>query len=129
MNILQLVGFILASVILIMLVKQAQNDTIAVLIRMATATIILIFAVTQLDTVFQTLNDLARKINLESTYLIILFKIVGVAYIAEFGTQLCKDAGENALCATLQLAAKIIIFTMSIPIIAALMDLVANLLH
>ena len=63
--------------------------------------------------------------NLE--YLKLIVKIVGLAYLAGFGAQICKDAGENGIAAKIELAGKIFILTMGIPIMVGLLDLILQL--
>ncbi len=65
---------------------------------------------------------------MEGAYLTIIFKIIGIAYISEFGYQLCKDAGEDGIGSKIQLAAKVMIFVVAAPVILALMELITQLL-
>jgi stage III sporulation protein AD len=65
---------------------------------------------------------------MDSAYLDIIFKIIGIAYLAEFGYQLCKDAGEEAIGSKIQFAGKVMIFVISSPIILALVELITELL-
>ena len=74
--------------------------------------------------VFETLA-IKSQMNLE--YLKLIVKIVGLAYLAGFGAQICKDAGENGMAAKIELAGKIFILTMGIPIMVGLLDLILQL--
>ena len=55
-------------------------------------------------------------------YMGTILKIVGVAYIADFGSQICRDAGEGALASKIEFAAKIIVLVMAVPIIVAVLQ-------
>lgn len=127
MDILKLVGFGLAVVIMIVLVSE-QNKTHGTLIRLFGAVLLLIIIVPQLAIIFDILRDLSDKIQLEDTYLMIIFKIIGVAYISEFGYQLCKDAGEESIGSKVQFAGKVLILVIASPIALALIELVTQLL-
>ncbi|PHV72357.1 stage III sporulation protein AD [Sporanaerobium hydrogeniformans] len=130
MEILQLIGFAMTSVMLIMLVGKYNNSTKAfsLIIRLATVVLFMLFIVQQLGDVFRVIQELASKVNMESGYLNIILKIIGIAYIAEFGYQLCKDAGEEAIGSKIQLAGKVMIFVISAPVIFAVVEMVAGLL-
>ncbi|WP_308415407.1 stage III sporulation protein AD [Sporanaerobium hydrogeniformans] len=129
-EILQLIGFAMTSVMLIMLVGKYNNSTKAfsLIIRLATVVLFMLFIVQQLGDVFRVIQELASKVNMESGYLNIILKIIGIAYIAEFGYQLCKDAGEEAIGSKIQLAGKVMIFVISAPVIFAVVEMVAGLL-
>ena len=59
---------------------------------------------------------------------IVLLKVIGIAYLCEFGVQVLKDAGENALAVKVELAGKVIIFSVTLPLIGQFVQTVLNLL-
>lgn len=127
MNILQLVGFAATAVVLLKIL-EAVGSKVGPYIKVLVGLAIFGFACTQLDVMFDIIRDLAGKINMEGTYLTIIFKIIGIAYIAEFGLQLCKDAGEEAIGKKIEFAAKVMIFVVAAPVILALVELITGLL-
>ena len=78
--------------------------------------------------VVSTLKSIADKADVGSLHLATLLKIVGVAYIAEFGAQVCRDAQEGAIASKVELAGKVIIMALSIPIVLVILDSVLQLL-
>ncbi len=130
MEILKLVGFGLTATLLIGLVSyyDGYSKMYGNLIRIVAVTILMIFIVTQLDGVFMVIRDLASKMNMNNTYLNIVLKVVGIAYLAEFGAQLCEDAGEKAIGNKVQLAGKVMIFVIASPVILALVELITDLI-
>jgi len=62
------------------------------------------------------------------TYLQTLLRIVGLAYLAEFGAQVCRDAGEGNIAARIEFAAKVIILVLAVPIIVAVMESILSLI-
>ncbi|MBU3811188.1 MAG: stage III sporulation protein AD [Candidatus Niameybacter stercoravium] len=127
MEIMKLVGFALAAVILTLFVGE-QHKMAGNLIRIFACTLLLILLLPQLQVIFAIINDLSTKMTLEDTYLKIIFKIIGIAYIAEFGYQLCKDAGESAIASKVQLAGKVLILVLASPIVLALIELITQLI-
>ena len=130
MEIIQVILFGLIVTVLISVISfyGGYAKTYGDLIRMAAVTIFMIFIVSQLSSVFQVIRDLAAKLNMDDTYLTIVLKIVGIAYLAEFGSQLCEDAGEKAIGGKIQLAGKVMIFVVATPVILALVNLIADLI-
>ena len=82
----------------------------------------------ELSYVIETLNNLARRTNIEFTYFSTILKIVGMAYVVEFGSQISKDAGEESIAMKIELGGKILIMVLAIPILLALMDLIIKIL-
>jgi stage III sporulation protein AD len=78
--------------------------------------------------VVTVLKSLSTRVNISSTYITIIFKIIGIAYIAEFGSQICRDAGEGVIASKIELAAKIIIMLIALPIMIAIMESVVKIL-
>lgn len=129
MEILKIIMFALIAVVLIQLVNQGGfAKSYSDLIRMATVSIFMIFIISKLSSVYQLVNTLASKLGMDDTYLNIVLKVVAIAYLAEFGSQLCEDAGEKAIGSKVQWAGKVMIFVVASPVILALMNLIADLL-
>lgn len=126
MEIFQIVAIGLVAAVLSVLIKN-QKPEIGIYIGLVTGVIIFIFVATKLQSVIEILNQLANKINIDDIYLTTILKIVGIAYIAEFGAQVCKDAGEGVIASKIEFAGKILIMVMSVPILVSLMDLIINI--
>ena len=82
----------------------------------------------QLTQVISLLQSLASKASINSTFLAILLKITGIAFLAEFAVSVCKDAGEGAIASKIEIGSKIIIIAMSIPIISSLLEIILKIL-
>lgn len=119
--------FGLVTTIIIVTVKQQRPD-IALLISLAGGTVILIFVVSSLSVVIETISNLFNKSNMDPVYITTILKVIGIAYLADFGAQLCKDAGESAIAAKIELGGKILILLLAIPILTALMELILKIL-
>lgn len=120
MDILQIVGLGLVVCILAIILRQ-QKPPMATLLSLAAGVIIFLVMLPQITAVFNVLKDLASQANVSMVYMGTILKIVGIAYIADFGSQICRDAGENALAAKIEFAAKIIVLVMAVPIIIAVL--------
>jgi len=127
MDILQIVSIGIIAVVLASILK-AQRPEIALQISIATGLLIFIIIVVKLSAVISFIQTFSKKADIDSTYITILLKIVGIAYIAEFGAEVCKDAGESSIASKIELAGKVTIMILAVPIITSLLDLVVNLM-
>lgn len=74
------------------------------------------------------LQAIAQQANVNMVYLETILKIIGVAYVAEFASQITKDAGQGTLASKIELAGKIIILAMAIPILTVMIETILNLI-
>jgi len=127
MEILQVVGVGLIGTVLAVFVKE-RNKEVAVLISLTTGIIIFIFTLSKVGSIINVLNELASKANINIVYLTTVLKIMGIAYIAEFGSQICRDAGEGSTATKVEFAAKLLVMVLALPIIVAILESVLSLL-
>lgn len=76
----------------------------------------------------ELLNNLANKTAINNQFLTLLIKITGIAFLTEFAVSICKDSGESAIASKVDLGGKVIIISMSIPIISALLETIVHVL-
>jgi stage III sporulation protein AD len=80
----------------------------------------------QVKYVFTLLSYIADQAQVEPVYFKTILKIIGIAYIAEFGAQLIRDAGLNSLASKVELAGKLFILMLAIPIVTAVIETILN---
>lgn len=127
MDILQIVCIGIIAVVLSAILK-AQRPEIALQVSIATGLLIFVLVIVKLSAVIEFIQTFSKKADIDPTYLTILLKIVGIAYIAEFGAEVCKDAGETSVASKIELAGKVTIVILSVPIISSLLELVMKLM-
>lgn len=127
MDIAKIIAIALISVILISILKQHRPE-FATYASIIAGAIIIYFIVEEFTPVITMLQNLSFKMGVSSKFLIILLKITGIAYLTEFGSSLCKDSGETAIATKVELAGKVLIISLSIPIITTLIETVFKLL-
>ena len=126
MEMAQIVAAGLAGALLAITVKK-QFPEMGILIAIVTGILIFLFLADKLLAVIQYLRDMAQKAGLDESYLLIVLKVIGIAYIAEFGVQVCKDAGEGAIASKIELGGKVLIMIASAPVLATLLDVVLKM--
>ncbi len=116
----------LIGVIFAVMLKK-DNPQISLLVSVVAGILIFFSICTPLSGLIALLRDAADKAGVSSGYFEIVLKVIGIAYLAQFGAQLCADAGEGAVAAKVELAGKILIMAASAPVLTALLELVMNL--
>lgn len=89
---------------------------------------LLYFAAEKLETITELFQKLADMITIQKTYVVILLKMTGIAYICEFAANLCKDAGCQTIAGQVEMIGKLSILLVSTPVITALAETVTKLL-
>ncbi|MDK2823261.1 MAG: stage sporulation protein [Clostridia bacterium] len=127
MEILQIVGLGLISTVFYIILKERKGE-FAIQLSLAFAALVFILMMDKIQAILQVFEDLALKANINMFYLTTIFKIIGIAYIAEFGAQICRDAGTESIAGKIEFAAKIIIMVLAIPIIVAILETIVRLI-
>ncbi|MEK8132749.1 stage III sporulation protein AD [Paenibacillus filicis] len=127
MEIIQIVGLGLLTTVLVLVIKE-QKPMFAFLLTTFTGIVIFLFLIGKISAVIQVLEDLATKADINVIFLKTILKIIGIAYIAEFGAQIVRDAGQESVAAKIELAGKILIMVMAIPIVSVIIETVVKLL-
>ncbi|MDD9267512.1 stage III sporulation protein AD [Paenibacillus sp. GCM10023248] len=127
MEIIQIVGLGLIVTILTLIIKE-QKPMFAFLLAAFTGILIFLFLIGKISSVIQVLEELAQKSSINMVFLKTILKIIGVAYIAEFGAQIVRDAGQESIASKIELSGKVLIMVMAIPIITVIIETVVKLL-
>lgn len=127
MEILQIVGIGIVATLLIVILK-VQKPEIALPLSIITGIAIFLFVAGKMAAVIDLLDSFSKKAGIDITYISILLKIIGIAYITEFGADICRDAGESSIASKVELAGKIFIVVIAVPIITSLLDLIIKIM-
>ena len=100
----------------------------AIYISLLTGVLILILVMDKLTGIINLLQTLASKTSINSKFLSLLIKITGIAFLSEFAVSICKDSGEAAIASKIEIGTKILIISMSIPIISGLLEIIVKIL-
>ena len=117
----------LVATFIIVLLKQYKSEYAIYASVIAGATL-LIFAVSKVGTIINLLENLVDTVGINKEFFKILLKITGIAYLVEFASNMCKDAGESAISSKIELAGKLLIVTLSIPIISTLVETITEII-
>lgn len=126
MGIIEIVGLGVIATILILVIKTQRPD-MAINLTIVTGIIIFFAVLLKVEGVIAIVRKYVDIAGINIIYFEILLKIVAISYIAEFGAQICRDAGAGAIASKIELSGKVIIVTLSIPIITSLVELILTL--
>ena len=128
MEIFRIVGLGLAAMIFAVLLKSWRPE-IAIQISLAASAIIFFLLTPYLKTVIELFRDISDRTGMNIQYIGIVLKVIGIAYVAQFGAELCRDAGESAVASKIEFAGKIIIMTLSMPVVYKLLEVVNTIIQ
>ncbi len=127
MEIVKIIGIALSAVIITIIVKQYKPE-FAIYISLIAGVLILFLIMDKLFSIVNLLTNFANKVNGSKEFLKILLKITGIAFLTEFAVSVCKDAGENAIATKVDISGKVLIISMSIPIISSMLETLLKIL-
>lgn len=94
---------------------RKERAEISIVIGIVAGMMIFYYMLTQISVVVRFMMELLDMVAIEANYYMQLLKMLGVAYIAEFSSSICRDAGQQSIAGMVELFAKISIVTLSIP--------------
>ena len=127
MDIVKIIGVGLIALIIIVVVKQYKPE-FTMYVSIIAGAIIIFLVLDKVTGIITLLTNLSKKTGINSEYLNILLKITGIAILTEFAVSICKDAGESAIASKIDFGGKVIIISMSIPIISALLEIIIKII-
>lgn len=116
------------AVLMAVIFKRGKEEY-SLFISISACFIILMLGIGKLDVILDTVNRLQGYIRINKAYINILIKIIGITYVTEFASSLCKDSGYQAIGEQVELVGKLSILAISMPILLALLDTINNFLN
>ena len=126
MEIIKIIGIAFIALIIIIMLKQYRPEY-AVFISILTGVLILFLVMDKLTGIINLIKSIQDKYSINIQFIAILIKITGIAFLSEFAVSICKDSGEAAIASKIELGSKIIIISMSIPIISNLLEIILKI--
>ncbi|UNC92554.1 stage III sporulation protein AD [Candidatus Contubernalis alkaliaceticus] len=127
MTIIQVVALGLLAAVFILILRESKPE-LAIFLSIAVGVIIFLSMMNYISSVLYILEELTIRADINLLYLNTLLKIIGIAYIAEFGAQVCRDAGEGTTASKIEFAGKIIILFLAIPLVVVVLETIISLI-
>ncbi len=117
----------ITGVLLALQIKHTKPEY-AVYLSVATGVFLLLLAAQRLEIVVESVRLIQNSISIQSSYIQVLLKIIGITYISEFASDICRDAGYSTIAGQIGIFAKLSILAISMPIVTALLDTIHSFL-
>ena len=127
MDLFKILAIALLTCIATLIVRQVKPD-FATLVAISGGVVILLFLIDYLEQILGAFNGLIEKTNLSPSLFSTILKIIGIGYLTEFTANICSDSGISSLASKVELAGKVIILFMALPIITNLIDIIMGIL-
>lgn len=121
MEIARIVGLALITTIFALIIRR-EKPALALMLSLSFSLMVLLAVMGKLATIINVLQEMADQADANFFFLSTVLKILGVAYLTELGAAICRDAGEEAIATKMELAARIIIAVMALPIMVAILQ-------
>ena len=127
MNIIQLLGCGFLTLVVYIVLQEYKSNT-AIFVVTAFGILVLVQSTEYLQQIIDTLLAICVQAGVRIAYFTVILKMIGIAWLAEFLCQICRDAGSGALAVKLEFAAKISILMMFFPILTELLHSIIAIL-
>ena len=117
----------ITAIIIIALIKIYKPE-FTVEVTLCASIIMLYFIVENLKYGFDFISEIYGGLTYGREYFPVILKVLGIAYITEFASAICQDAGEKSIAGKIELAGKVAIFFAALPVFVSLLDLLDNLI-
>jgi len=127
MDILKISIFGITAVLLALILKSYRPEY-SYYISIAVCICIFMFVGTKLELLIGYTEKMQSMIRLEDSYMAMILKMIGVTYVAEFASNICKDCGYQTIAGQIELFAKLSILVLGMPVMLAFMETIGELL-
>lgn len=127
MDIVKIAVLGIAGVLTALPLKKEKSEY-STLIAITVCICIFVYLLTKVEVVLEFVKQLEDMLPVDGRYIGMLIKMIGTTYVAEFATNICKDAGYGAIASQIEVFAKLSILLISIPVLMAFLETVGNYL-
>ena len=127
MGVLQ-IGIIGVAGTLLALQFKSGKSEYGIYISIALSILVFAGILGHLERLIETIRKIGSYINVDSVYISTLLKMLGITYVSEFSSSICKDAGYQTIAGQIEIFGKLAVFVLSMPVLLALLDTVRGFL-
>lgn len=127
MDIIMISGFCIISCIICKVLERNAGE-IKVVLVLGAACIIIMKVIGEITEVTSAIRELFLQADMDEEYLTIIFKGLGICYITQLGCDCCRDCGESAIASQLELAGRISLLIIALPLFRAIIGIIETLL-
>lgn len=128
MNIVGVAALAICAALVTLYLRPTRPE-MAQLVSLGAGLVIFSMLLPYLSLAVESFNDLSQKSGIDNRLIAPVIKIIGIAYVAQFGSQMCADAGESALAGWVEAAGKIMIALIALPIAREVLAMIISILE
>ena len=128
MNLIAIVGVGIIAALLSIILKQYKPE-FGLYISLVSGIIILLVLIKELSPVLDTIEELIEAVSLDAVYGAALLKALAICYITQLASDTCRDSGETAIAAKIEMAGKLAIVLVSLPLFRGVVEIVTELIN
>jgi stage III sporulation protein AD len=127
-EITRIVAMAIVMTVLLTYLRSASQTALASQLAIGFMVMLLFLILPSLQQVIRVFVDLGKRAQIRSIYMAVVLKAVGTAYVAALGAQLAKDAKEETAATVVEMAGKVLIMLLAVPLVASIMDALVGLM-
>ena len=127
MNIVQ-IGMIGVLGALLAIQFKGGKTEYGIYMSVAVSIVLFLCIVDRLEIFVRTIDEISRYISVDTGYLSTMLKMIGITYISEFSSSICKDTGYQTIAVQIEVFSKLTILAMGMPILLALLETIQEFL-
>lgn len=119
------IGVIMALLVIAVMLAlslKSRSPEISSMVSVAICVVVIGLCITRIGAIVDLVHRLASYISIDGTYIMILLKLIGIAYICEFACGISKDAGYSAVASQIELMGKLTMLLVSVPVLLKVIE-------
>ncbi len=121
-------GISLISVCICVVLKK-YNPEFSLIISLISCVLILALVFSNFQPILNSIKNCVNSFNLNNVYVTTILKALGICYITQIASETCKDCGFSSISSKVELAGKISIVLLSIPMFESLIKILQKLIY
>lgn len=124
---IQIAMFAIAGMTLAVLVGNMRRE-IGIWIAIVTSVIVFFYAIRKLEYMVDMFRTMTEYTGIKEEYMAVVLKMIGIAYLSEFTSTLCKDAGQHAIACQVDFFGKMSMVVVSLPVLQTLLKTIGEMM-
>ena len=122
------VGIIAVAGVLLAIQSKSMKAEYGIYISIVLSLFIFFSILGYLKSIIDTIRIIGGYISMDTAYIGTLLKMLGITYIADFSSNICKDAGYQTISGQIEVFGKLAVLVLSMPILLALLETIEGFL-
>lgn len=110
-------------------ILQKTNPEFSMMVALITGVLIFMFVLSSFTPILDSLENWMNEFGLNNVYFTTVVKTLGICYLTQMASDTCKDAGYSSIASKVELAGKITILLLALPMFENLISLTIELVN